>query len=283
MRSLRTATPIVNGGAASPAARAGALCLTMLFRDDPAGVLAISQLAHAWISGQLLRSWSDPCQEPLLLAAEQHDIGWLDWETAPSFNPATGRPHLFREVGAAAHAPMWTKGVERALSAWGAHVALLVSRHGGVIYRRYTDRHRLAEADARAAQHFLDAQAPIEAAWAKALSLDVKTLERESALVALVDTLSLALCGDLKTPLEIAAPTRAGEMKTLHLVSRIGRPWDFVLSPWPFVRDIIVVEGEARLLPSDGRFADEKTMRDWFATSRRASFHARLVSDHAAD
>ena len=124
----------------------------MLFRTEPKGVLAISQLTHAWISGQILRAWGEALDEPLLLAAEQHDIGWLDWETAPTFNPQSGRPHLFREIGAAMHSPMWRQGVERALGAWGAHVALLVSRHGGVIYRRYTDRHRTGEADAAAAQ-----------------------------------------------------------------------------------------------------------------------------------
>src|SRR3954469_24582080 len=164
----------------------------MLFRDPLTGSpLAISQLTHAWISGQLLRAWNDNFEEPLLLAAEQHDIGWMDWETAPSFNPETGRPHLFREIGASVHAPMWRQGVERALGAWGSHVALLISRHGGVIYRRYTDRHRVSEADARAAQGFLETQAPIEAAWARALGLDALTLDRETALVALVDTLSL--------------------------------------------------------------------------------------------
>ena len=41
-------------------------------------VLAISQPARAWISGQLLRAWAEPLGEPLLLGAEQHDIGWLD-------------------------------------------------------------------------------------------------------------------------------------------------------------------------------------------------------------
>ena len=96
----------------------------MLFRTEPSGVLAISQPTHAWISGQILRAWDEAFGEPLLLAAEQHDIGWLDWETAPSFNPETGRPHLFREIGAAVHSPMWSQGVERALGAWGAHVAL---------------------------------------------------------------------------------------------------------------------------------------------------------------
>ena len=72
----------------------------MLFRTEPLGVLAISQLTHAWIAGQILRAWNEALGEPLLLAAEQHDIGWLDWETAPTFDPETGRPHLFREIGA---------------------------------------------------------------------------------------------------------------------------------------------------------------------------------------
>src|ERR1700674_3733213 len=120
----------------------------MLFRTQPSGVLAISQLTHAWISGQIRRPWDEPLAEPLLLAIEQHDIGWLDWETNPSFNPQTGRPHLFREIGASVHAPMWTQGIERALGAWGMHVALLISRHGGIIYRRYVDRHRIAAVDA---------------------------------------------------------------------------------------------------------------------------------------
>src|SRR4051794_3830087 len=126
----------------------------MLFFDDPlpgapAG-LALSQPAHAWISGQLLRAWAEKLDEALLLAAEQHDIGWLDWETAPSFDPATGRPHLFRAVPGSVHAPMWSRGVDRALAAWGRRVALLVSRHGTLIYTRFMDPARLPLQDAAA-------------------------------------------------------------------------------------------------------------------------------------
>jgi hypothetical protein len=251
----------------------------MLFRDQASHPpLAISQPMHAWISGQLLRAWDEPLAEPLQLAAEQHDIGWMDWETAPSFNPQTGRPHLFREIGAAVHAPMWTKGVERALGAWGSHVALLVSRHGGVIYRRYTDRHRVAEADAMAAQGFLETQAPIEQAWAGALGLDAAALKRQTALVALADTLSLALCGELKAPLDLEAPDRHGELKTLRLVERSGHPFEFILSPWPFRTEIVTVEGEARVLPAEGRFADQAAMRAWLEAPQRTTFHARLTA-----
>jgi hypothetical protein len=253
----------------------------MLFRTEPSGVLAISQPTHAWISGQILRAWDEAFDEPLLLAAEQHDIGWLDWETAPTFNPQTGRPHLFREIGAAVHSPMWRQGVERALGAWGAHVALLVSRHGGVIYRRYTDRHRTSDADAKAAQAYLETQAPIEAAWAEMLGLDAAALRQETALVALVDTLSLALCGELKTPIELEAPNASGGTETLHLIERPGYPFDFILSPWPLKKDVLTVEGEARPLPTMGRFANEAAMRAWLKSPERAGFRARLMSKSA--
>jgi Protein of unknown function (DUF3891) len=253
----------------------------MLFRTEPSGVLAISQPAHAWVSGQILRAWDEALSEPLLLAAEQHDIGWLDWETAPTFNPQTGRPHLFREIGAAVHSPMWRQGVERALGAWGAHVALLVSRHGGVIYRRYIDRHRISEADAAAAQTFLETQAPLEAAWAKTLELDAAALQKQTTLVALSDTLSLALCGELKTPIEMEAPNAGGGTETLRLIERPGYPFDFVLSPWPFRKDVLDVEGEARPLPASGRFDNEAAMRTWLKSPERTLFRARLMSESA--
>jgi hypothetical protein len=86
-------------------------------------VLAISQPARAWISGQLLRAWAEPLGEPLLLGAEQHDIGWLDWET---------------------------------------------------------------------------------------LRLDPAAVKKESSRVAFADALSLALCGDLKTPMTLEAPAQNG-------------------------------------------------------------------------
>jgi hypothetical protein len=249
----------------------------MLFRTEGAGVIAISQLAHAWISGQLLRAWDEPLSEPLFLAAEQHDVGWIDWEVAPSFDAKTGRPHLFRDVGASSHAPMWAKGVDRALGAWGRHVALLISRHGGVIYRRFTTRHSLADADPVAAKHYLETQAPKEEAWTRALGLNEAELNRESALVAFVDALSLALCGELKTPLELEAPDAGGGIRTLRLTERAGKPYDFILAPWPFRDGQIVVEGEGRALPTEGRFPDEASMRSWLAAPERVAFEARLA------
>ena len=126
----------------------------------------------------------------------------------------TGRPHLFRDVGAATHAPMWAKGVERAAAAWGDHVALLVSRHGALIYRRYFLRHQSAPEDAAAVDHYLETQTIKQEAWARRLGFDEARLTRESGLIAFVDALSLALCGDLRAPLDLEAPGRDGGFRS---------------------------------------------------------------------
>ena len=253
----------------------------MLFNDAATGsaapVLAVSQPAHAWVSGQLLRHWADPLDETLLLAAEQHDVAWLDWEVQPSFDPATGRPHFFRDVGAAAHAPMWEAGVARALHAWGRRVALLVSRHGSVIYTRFTDRHRGADADGAAALDYLRRQGAMQAEWASALSLDANALAYDTGLIAFADTLSLVLCGALPLPQRIEAPARSGPVRTITVQPHPHEAGLLVIDPWPFRDNPVAIEVEARPLPPAGRFADAASMRTWLAEPTRCMLHARLA------
>ena len=241
----------------------------MMYRQENGRLLAISQPAHAWISGQLMRRLAVRGSQALWLAAEQHDIGWLDWERAPSFDPQAGRPHSFREVGAKEHAPMWTLGVERALAAWGPHVALLVSRHGGRIYRRF-GLPQAGPQDKAAIEGYFAAQAPLEAQWAAACGLDAAALDYQSTLIAFVDALSLAVCGALAAPADLELPVGKARL------TQRG-PWDLRLDPWPFKGGAFAIEGEGRLLPEGGRFEDEAAMRAWIAASARARFETRLA------
>src|SRR3546814_5390717 len=100
----------------------------MLFRRDGDETIAITQPSHAWLSGQIVRAWGndvfakpEPFEE-VCLGAEQHDIGWLDWEAAPTLNAETGLPHTFHELGAEDHTRLWTGGVGYALENGRAHV-----------------------------------------------------------------------------------------------------------------------------------------------------------------
>jgi hypothetical protein len=98
-------------------------------------------------------------------------------------------------------------------------------------------------------------------------------------LIAFADALSLALCGDLRAPLELEAPGHAGETVQLRLADKPGAPFTFTLSPWPFGEDALTFEGEARALPAEGRFPDEAAMRRWSAAPERVAFQARLLAD----
>ena len=99
----------------------------MLFRTEPSRVLAISQPTHAWISGQILRSWREALGETLMLAAEQHDIGWLDWERR---RPSTLRPvaHISSARLARRRIRRCGDRVSSAPSAPGARMSLCSSR-----------------------------------------------------------------------------------------------------------------------------------------------------------
>jgi hypothetical protein len=248
----------------------------MMFRAHPAPVLAISQPSHAWVAGQILRAWARPLDEALLLAADQHDIAWLDWERAPSFDPKTGRPHSFRALSPAIHAPMWTIGIERALAAWGMRVALLVSRHGALLYTRFADPARMSPADAEAVESFLRQQRPLQCQWAGALGLTEATLAHDTGMIAMADALSLALCGDLKMPLEVQAPDGQGGEQTLRLAAHAEAADRFTLSPWPLRVPSLLLEAEAIPLPASGHFSDAAAMRAWHEQARRVVFTLRL-------
>ena len=93
----------------------------MLHRQEPTALVVISQPAHAWISGCIARAWGNdrfgtfaPKQE-VCLGAEQHDIGWLLWETMPTLNPKTGYPHNFMEVPTEVHLGIWCNARQQAL------------------------------------------------------------------------------------------------------------------------------------------------------------------------
>ncbi len=124
----------------------------------------------------------------------------------------------------------------------------------------------------------MNTHAPIETAWSRALGFKAAELDKETSLIAFADTLSLALCGEMKAPLDLEAPGRGGEAITIKLAERPRRSFDFVLSPWPFRVNELMVEGEARPLSAAGRFSDEDAMKTWLASPERAVFRARLAA-----
>lgn len=237
----------------------------MILRAPEDGIrLLIPQPSHALLSGQMMAAWGapgfarpDPAAE-VILAAGQHDLAWLPWETAPTLDPHSGLPHAFTDLGAAVHAPMWARGVEMARAAWGLWPALLISLHGTRIYTQYMDADRLPPDDHAAIDRNVAKEDALQAEWRARLGASPAQVRRNSDLVAVTDALSLALC--------FAEPDKAGEApmedgtsRPMQLIRQGKSRWS--LDPWPFRGSALTVRCEAIRLPADIHWTDEEAMR----------------------
>jgi hypothetical protein len=266
----------------------------MLFRDGPNGSIAISQPSHAWLSGQIMRAWGNAefgavaPYEDVCLGAEQHDIGWLEWEQSPTLNPATGRPHGFRELGVAAHTAIWQRGTELAL-AFGRYPALLVSLHGAGLYANFSG----AAADAAIVRDFLDGQLAIRQRLLESLRLDQRmsefcdldTLQRNRGLVRTADRLSIAICTGMQDLAVRTEDPREGKVKQVptaddetevRLRAIDGDLAKIAVSPWPFAAAQVRLACEGILLQSQ-TFDDVSELRTRLQDAPRVVLAAELT------
>jgi hypothetical protein len=227
----------------------------MLLRPDGGGaVVAIGQASHAWLSGQLAAAWGNdrfaaPApREEVVLAAVQHDIGWIEWDLRPQRHPQTGWPRQFFELERRDHVALWAEAPGRVLSQ-SRYAALLVSLHGTGLYERFPPRTDDPEV-ARLVSGYLDGQRSLQAQLAAEVGAGDDELARNQALLAAWDDLSLALCRDEHEPHAVrGVPAGAGdERTTLTLARDAGAPSSFTLDPWPFSAPRLTVHAEGRRL-----------------------------------
>lgn len=248
----------------------------MLLREDNDGALAIGQPSHAWVSGQLARSWGnerfggiDPFEQ-VCLAAEQHDVGWAARDLEPILHPETGLPQSFMEVPVEDHLPLFSDG-PRALVSQSRYAALLVSLHGVRLYER-RDLAKLPAPEADAIRRFLSEQRAFQAELSASLGVDEERLQRNSLLIWSWDYLSLALCLRWAPVTAKGAPTADGEID-LELTYDEARGVHHV-EPWPFATPVVTVCCEGRRLRD--RFEHEAALRDAFAAAPWETLELRL-------
>ena len=251
----------------------------MLHREEAAGLVVITQPAHAWVAGQLARAWGNERfgavtpREEVCLGAEQHDIGWTAWEAAPTLNPQTGRPHSFLQLPLASHLAIWSAAASLAL-AQGRYAALLVSLHGTYLYAG-RDTSRDTPAEAQAVRDFLARERAFQAELLAALGAAPRyvatatpaVVARNQRLISIWDRLSLLVCMGLREERRVEGVPTAGGETALTLTPAAGDPTLVRVAPWPFRDDRVTLVCDGRRLPET--FADEATMR---AALARASW-----------
>ncbi|HET8673396.1 MAG TPA: DUF3891 family protein [Thermoleophilaceae bacterium] len=226
----------------------------MLIREEPGGgFLAIGQASHAWISGQLARAWGnerfgavEPWEE-VCLGAEQHDVGWAEWDLDPKIDPGTGRPHTFISSPLEVKLDLWSRAARKVISQ-SRYAALLVSMHGTAIFDRFGPDD---PAGKRLVENFIEEQRALQAKLAE--GLDPDQVRRNQKLVFAWDYISLALCLDWAPAKVRDVPVAEGEPVTLELSGQ-GE-----LDPWPFGTESVELRADARRIATGG-FEDWQTV-----------------------
>lgn len=233
----------------------------MLVRTTDEGALAIGQLSHAWISGQLARAWGNELLSPaepleeVVLGAEQHDVGWALFDLEPRFNDETGLPRGFLELTVDEHLAIWREAPERLLSQ-SLHAALVVSMHGSSLSEL---RAKAAPEQADALRGHIDQEHARQASLRRALGISERQAELTRRQMWTWDGLSLALCLAWRPFTAREVPGRDG---TVEIELRDLDDGVSTLDPWPFAVEQLEVRCEARRLAA--RYESEAEMRNAF-------------------
>ena len=255
----------------------------MLHRKDSQGLIAVSQPSHAWVSGQLARHWGNQeflnVPEEVCLAAEQHDIGFLDWERNPTLNPDTRLPYTFLEMPRQLHLEIWTASILQVLQ-FGRYPAMLVSMHYLWLLNRSRNSYPPEEQTLITA--FRQEQQKLQEEMARSLRDDPyfgpaaapEILTRNQQLVSSWDWMSLVLCHGLTQPTLVENIPVAHGIATLTFSPCPG-DLSVAVAPWPFRLDRVrlLCEGR-RLLPS---YHDEAELRGWLAAASPMTLVIDLV------
>jgi len=244
----------------------------MLVRREEEGALAIGQLSHAWLSGQLARASGNdrfPAPQPheeIVLGAEQHDLGWALFDLRPGLSAASGLPRSFLETSVEEHLEIWRTAPEKLLSV-STHAALVVSLHGASLSAL---RAKSAEAGREALEEHVADERARQARLRAALGLSETDTERIQRWMWTWDGLSLALCNgwDPFTARDVPARDGLEDVELRRLAGAAGpgtvggerAEGVFAVDPWPFSVARLEVRCEARVL--GGSYEDEDLMQE---------------------
>lgn len=274
--------------------------------DDDNHVVVALQIDHSRVAGYLAAHWGNdgfstlsPYQS-MVLAAQEHDNGWWDWEVAPTISEE-GAP--FDYIGSVRHLgdDVWVdlarKGVSR-LRGIDPYAALLSQMHaeGLLTQGKGLLRHMPDQTDVPGVKEFLAEGEVLRAemidglredpAWAP--WVEPAVLWRNFTYIEVFDQMGQYVCN--RYPFDSTTRTNgpSAAMSDVHVPTRPGEPETRLtfrpldggrarVEPYPFDIDPLPVSFPARLLPRR-RFVDRGDFLEAFYRAERIGVDHQLQS-----
>ena len=262
-------------------------------------VLLVLQIDHSRIAGLLAAHWGNDQFAKLkpyasmVLAAQEHDSGWWDWEIKPTVNEQ-GYPTDYigsiKHLGQGVWLDFYRQGIER-LAARDLYAGYNVSMHGEGLLTQgmgllpympdYTDN--------PAVRQFVAEQQKLRAEWLQELRQDQALQELTSdtylwtnfKLMEVFDQFAQFVCnrypfnsqvrknGPTNTLSNVPVPLAPGK-PDVTLTVDVQNENQAIVRPFPFDVSPLMVSFQGRLLPNRPYADQEEFLQDFYRAERIA-------------
>lgn len=269
----------------------------MVLPYDDRRLMLILQVDHSRITGWLAAHWgNDQFARPapyaaMVLAAQEHDTGWWDWEIKPQLN-AEGLPPDYigsiKHLGGKVWLDFYRHGIER-LAEQDLYAGLIVSLHSDGLLTQgrgllpYMPDYKIYPE----VQAFLAEQENYRAGLMRQLTdsadyrdfLSDEKLWTNFKLMELYDQMGQFVCnrypfnstqrknGPSNTMSNVPAPTQPGQEDTI-LTFDIKDEARAVVTPYPFDIDPLPVSFQARLVPRRPYANQSEFLKEYYGAER---------------
>jgi hypothetical protein len=266
---------------------------------DDSRLLLILQTDHSRIAGLLAAHWGNDQftrlrpYSSMVLAAQEHDSGWWDWEIKPSVNEQ-GYPSDYigsiKHLGQGVWLDLYRHAIER-LASRDPYAAYFVSMHGEALL---TQGMGLLPSmpdyrDDPAVQNFIAEQKAPRARWLSQLQADPSRsqllgeshLWTNFKLIEVFDQFAQFVCnrypfnsqarknGPTKTLSNVPVPVIEGK-PDVTLTIDVQNEHEAIVRPYPFDISPLTLSFEGRLVPNRSYSEQERFLDDFYNAERVA-------------
>jgi len=259
-------------------------------------IILISQIAHARLAADLAaeignENFTSPLpRQAVLDAVAMHDAGWPAHDDSPTIN-ARGLPAHALEMPLQTMLPIWSASTDLT-AAIHPYAGLLVSLHGlslsarahitaselPLIFALNKFQHRQIELQEEFRQKLgMSIEHPLHLGLAEpVVSPEEDLLRFDFELLELTDQLSLNICfGESRLPSIDGVHPRPGHAPLTMRFIRDDRG-DFLVDPWPFARDELIVKFPTKIVPAR-TYSDHKDFHAEFTRANDRALQVRLL------